>query len=759
MHRLVRVTGLIAVSTGLLLTGCKRDPNVQKQKYLESGKRYEKDGKLREAAIQFSNALKVDHNFAEAYYQLGKTYIEMGNVMAGYNQLLRAVDLGPSNLPARIELGNVLAAGGAPDRALVQAKAVLAIDANNADAYALLARLDEKKGDHVQAAADIRHALAIDPKRADFHTELAVIETISGQDGGSAEQELQKAVSLDPKSMVAHLVLAGVLEKKGDLAGAEQQDQLAVEDAPKNLQAYLNLGSLYMREGKKDKAEQTLLQATDQLSDTEAGAELMKGFYDRTGQSDRVPQVYAGLVAKHPKSIPLKIAYAKVLETKGDYAQAAAVVDDLSKKNGGNPQVELLRTLLLLHDGKTDEAYTLLQKATKNAPDNQQLLLMEAQLAMAKGDLGSAQAAYTQVAHLDPASLQAQAGLADIANQRKDYSLLAQVADKTISLHPELADGYLWRGTAEANQKQDGAEADFETAIKKSPDNATGYLELGELRLRAGHVPEGKALLEQALQHNPSLLPALQMLVSVDLSTSKDPGRAKSRIEEQIAKAPKDSRLYAMLAGLDLLMKDYAGARDQAAKAIQLAPANEEAVQTYTQALVALGNTDQAVATWKQWVDGHPNDAGAVTQLGELVAAKGDANKAMDYYRKALQIDPTQPVAENNLAYLMVENGQNVDVALSLAQAARRSLSASPSSADTLAWVYYYKGTYGSARDLLEDALKTDPNNAAMHYHLGMIYTKLNDKSDAEVHLKKAVSLAPNSPTARQAGDALTRLG
>jgi Tfp pilus assembly protein PilF len=83
----------------------------------------------------------------------------------------------------------------------------------------------------------------------------------------------------------------------------------------------------------------------------------------------------------------------------------------------------------------------------------------------------------------------------------------------------------------------------------------------------------------------------------------------------------------------------------------------------------------------------------------------------------------------------------------------------SPSTADTLAWVYYQKGNYSSARDLLEDALKTEPNNASMHYHLGMTYAKLSNNSDAVIQLKKAVTLAPNSQTAKDADKELGLLG
>jgi len=100
-----------------------------------------------------------------------------------------------------------------------------------------------------------------------------------------------------------------------------------------------------------------------------------------------------------------------------------------------------------------------------------------------------------------------------------------------------------------------------------------------------------------------------------------------------------------------------------------------------------------------------------------------------------------------------------VDVALTLAQTARQATPNSPSSADTLAWAYYYKGAYGFARDLLEDAVKINPKDPAMQYHLGMVYGKLGNKSDAAAHLKNAISLAPGSPVAKQAQAALQGLG
>lgn len=124
-YRVSVVLGL-AVTLGLNM-GCKRDPNKLKHRYLDSGLRYEQQGKLKEASIQFSNALKVDHNFADAHYQLSKVYLKQGAIMQGYAELMRTVDLQPTNLQARIDLGNLLLAGHQTDKAEEQANAVLAL--------------------------------------------------------------------------------------------------------------------------------------------------------------------------------------------------------------------------------------------------------------------------------------------------------------------------------------------------------------------------------------------------------------------------------------------------------------------------------------------------------------------------------------------------------------------------------------------------------------------------------------------------------
>ena len=127
-------------------------------------------------------------------------------------------------------------------------------------------------------------------------------------------------------------------------------------------------------------------------------------------------------------------------------------------------------------------------------------------------------------------------------------------------------------------------------------------------------------------------------------------------------------------------------------------------------------------------------------------------------YQKALGIKPDEPLAANNLAYLLLEHGGDVTLALSLAQTARKGLPNLANSADTLGWAYFHNRAYTAAVPLFEEAVKATPNNQTYRYHLGMAYRELKDNSRAKTELEKAIALDPKSPTADLARDAMRSL-
>jgi tetratricopeptide (TPR) repeat protein len=742
-----------------LLAGCHGDPNVRKQKYLESGKRYSAESKYKEAAIQFQNALKIDKNYPDAHYELAQAYVHLGQFSAAYGELARTVALQPTNYKARIDLGNLLLAGGKIDDAQAQANAVMAAQPNNPDVHAMLGAIAAKRGQKDQALNELHRALELDPNRAAFHEDLALLQAGDPTKTSSVEDELKKAVALDPKSVNAKLLLAAFYAKSSRWQEAEKTSWDAVATDPKSLSARESLTRIILKQGDQPRAEQVLRQASKDLADDPQGVRILADYYAGSGQMDKAKAEFASLSAKYPKNISVQKGYIRVLLEVKDYATAQKVVAELMKKNAKDPEVAGLNGIVLLNDGNASDAVNALMDATKNFPKDAFLQYWLGRAALSKGDSDLAEKSLRQAADLNPSRLDAEEELARIAAQRGDMNLLSDVADKTIAAAPRFPGGYVWRSLVEVSRNSpDKAEADLKTAMSVAPQSPQAYLELGKIRFTQKRFPEGVALLEQALQHDPNSVEAVRLLVSYDLY-QKQPAKALARLNAQIDKSPKNSGLYDLLAQLQIQNKNLDQAAATAQKAIQLNPNDGEAVVLFAQIQVQRGQVANAVGAWEQWSKAHPNDAGPYAILGTLEEARGNVGKAEDYYKKSLQIQPQQPIAANNLAYRMLENGENADVALTLAQTARSAMPNSPDTADTLAWAYYYKGTYSFARDLLEDAIKTNPNNAAMQYHLGMVYSKLSDKSDAVVHLKKAVSLAPDSPEGKGAKVALQGLG
>jgi len=209
--------------------------------------------------------------------------------------------------------------------------------------------------------------------------------------------------------------------------------------------------------------------------------------------------------------------------------------------------------------------------------------------------------------------------------------------------------------------------------------------------------------------------------------------------------------------------KDWNGAEAAFRKSAELDRNNTGALIRLGEVQIASGHTDLALATYQQSVKDHPREAGFYVLMGQLYETRQDWQNAQNAYQKALELKPTDPTASNNLANVMLQTGGNVDVAMSLAQTARRALPDSSDVADTLGWIYYQKGAYESAIGLLQEALKLRaknkiPEDPGIHYHLGLAYEKAGKPSLARQQLEQVLKLDPNYSDAGEVKKRLSQL-
>jgi tetratricopeptide (TPR) repeat protein len=235
------------------------------------------------------------------------------------------------------------------------------------------------------------------------------------------------------------------------------------------------------------------------------------------------------------------------------------------------------------------------------------------------------------------------------------------------------------------------------------------------------------------------------------------PDKAIVAANTQIAKTPNNSNFYDLL-GTALFnnKKDLKGAEAALRKAIELDKNNADALVKLGKVQVAEGATDQALATYQQSIKDNPREISFYILAGELYESQNNWDQAKAMYQQALGIQPDNPLASNNLAYVILQQGGNVDVALAMAQTARRGMPDSPNAADTLGWAYYQKGVYHSAIDLFQEALRLNEKRGGaedptVRYHLGLAYQKSNQPALARQQLERALKINPNNPDARKA--------
>jgi Flp pilus assembly protein TadD len=192
--------------------------------------------------------------------------------------------------------------------------------------------------------------------------------------------------------------------------------------------------------------------------------------------------------------------------------------------------------------------------------------------------------------------------------------------------------------------------------------------------------------------------------------------------------------------------KDLAGAEEEFKQASDLDKKNSEALVKLGVVQNERGATDRALQTCLDGSKINPKEIAFHLLAGGIYESRQDWDHAKQQYQKVLEIQPDNPLASNNLAYVMLQQGGNVDVAFAMAQTARRQLPDNPNSADTLGWAFYHKHVYTSAINLFKEAVKKEPDNALFNYHLGLAYAKSGQAALARQQLDRLVKIKPNFP-------------
>jgi tetratricopeptide (TPR) repeat protein len=117
-------------------------------------------------------------------------------------------------------------------------------------------------------------------------------------------------------------------------------------------------------------------------------------------------------------------------------------------------------------------------------------------------------------------------------------------------------------------------------------------------------------------------------------------------------------------------------------------------------------------------------------------------------FRRALELNPTQPQVLNYLGYGLVDRGEKLDEALGMIE---KAVAADPDKGyiiDSLAWALFRLGRYDEALEPMERASLLEPVDPIVTDHLGDVYWMVGRRLEARFQWRRALSFEPTEKDA-----------
>lgn len=374
-----------------------------------------------------------------------------------------------------------------------------------------------------------------------------------------------------------------------------------------------------------------------------------------------------------------------------------------------------------------------------------QLALGDAYLA--SGQTETALDIWRQVAQHENGRPQALARIAAAWRDLGDYSAATTALQTLAASQPEDAQAHFQMGLLLAiGEDFDAAKNALARAAELDPALSQKVVKMRD------------KILQAQLADNPAYTPVLlcQALASIE-----EWALAAEACRQGVASSPDYAEAWAYL-GLTYLQQSArmppggspppSDGRAELEQALALDP-HSLAANTFMALYWAHHNQNhRAAAAMQTAVELAPDKPDGYVDLGEMLARTGDLDGAYQAYLQAIDIAPQDLKYQGYLVDFSLRYNYRVEeIALPVARQLVISAPQNPAHLDRMAQVMIKLGDLASAERFLLRALQADPAFAPAHLHLGFVYILLENFHLAQQHLLRAVSLAPETPTAEQA--------
>jgi tetratricopeptide (TPR) repeat protein len=295
------------------------------------------------------------------------------------------------------------------------------------------------------------------------------------------------------------------------------------------------------------------------------------------------------------------------------------------------------------------------------------------------------------------------------------------------------------------------AAAAFARALELDGRNAEALIGLGSVERARGNSEAAIHYVQRALQVDPSSVSALSELAELE----RDRGRLDDAIRLlQEALAIDDAQPWLHLGYGDVLQR--AGRYPEALKAfelvLQLDPDSFKARYNLGVTYTNMGRLDDAERLYLEALEKSPKDpevAKAHNNLGDIYLRRGDVAKARERFRSAVDGSPVNLEARYNLAMLEMEEGGDLQRAVTLLEEAARLQPNHEQVTVRLGMAYLRAGRAEDSHRSFLLVRRLYPQNWVAPLGLALVFAANEQPDEAKKHLGEAVRLGGDR--ARQA--------
>jgi tetratricopeptide (TPR) repeat protein len=317
-------------------------------------------------------------------------------------------------------------------------------------------------------------------------------------------------------------------------------------------------------------------------------------------------------------------------------------------------------------------------------------------------------------------------GVACLAQTQPKTSVTAPTPENKADAYYHFAMGRLYAemGQAEGSRPEiTKAIQNYEEALKLDPDASIIFEELSDLYIATNRLQDAISQAEEQLKQNPDNLGARRMLAHVYMraisngQNGVDESSLRKALEQYqkiIQKDPKDTESWVMIGRLNGILHNTPEAEKAFNQALQIEPDSEDALVGLAELYGQLGDAKRAAEKLKAAVDKHPT-ARTLTALGRAYEELNDYKDAADALQRALEAGSEDEQVPAELAGDLF-NSDQIDAALKLYE----QLSAqSPRDANVqlhLCEIYLKKGDVAKARTAINRAKVAAGTNPRVRY-------------------------------------------